>query len=186
MSEKNNLPFISVAIPVYNGESSIKNTLESVLAQNYPHDRYEVVVVNNNSSDRTQQIVEELIRHNGSRIRLFLEKKQGISYTRNNSIRNSTGDIVAFIDDDCYADKNWLKEIAWTFIEFDADAVQGKIVLATPIPKDIWFGEDFIQKRMAGVNYGDKAFVMKDEDLVGANMSFKKNVLERLGGMSIL
>ena len=101
---QDNLPFVSVIVPVYNGAGTIDQTIESLLKQTYPHPRYEILVVNNASTDNTKDIVESFLLGSGGRVRCVYEEKKGISYARNSGIEQAQGEIIAFTDDDCVVD----------------------------------------------------------------------------------
>ena len=102
----NNQPFISIIVPVYNGENIIGACLKSLLAQDYPKDKYEVIAVDNNSKDKTADIIKEYSVHY-----LFESKVQGSYAARNTGVRHAKGEILAFTDADCVADKGWLKKV---------------------------------------------------------------------------
>jgi len=108
--------FISVVVPVFNDPEGIKTTLESLLAQNYPPSLYEVIVVDNNSSDSTNLVVKEFEDRYPTRVKLLVERDiQGPSAARNKGISASRGEIIAFIDADMWADNNWLSSISNVF-----------------------------------------------------------------------
>lgn len=89
---------ISVVIPLYNKESSIRRTLESVFSQTYQH--FEIIIVDDGSTDNSTGIIES---YNDSRIYLIRQKNAGVSSARNNGIYYSKGDYIAFLD----ADDEW-------------------------------------------------------------------------------
>ncbi len=103
---------VSVVIATCNRASWLQDTLLSLTAQTRPPD--EVVVVDNGSEDTTKEVISSF----GDRlnIKYIYEAVRGIPYARNRGIRNASGDIIAFIDDDCIADENWLKYIEIPFI----------------------------------------------------------------------
>lgn len=97
-------PFVSVVVPVFNEADTIGELLVSLLALDYPTDRYEIIVVDNGSTDHTCQIVEKYP------VRLLEEREtQGPAAARNKGILYAHGDIIAFTDADCVADPNWLR-----------------------------------------------------------------------------
>ena len=118
-------PNVSVIIPVYNGEATIGQCVESLLAQNYPKDRYEIIVVNNNSTDRTVEIVRQYP------VILQNEKKQGPAAARNRGLAHVRGEIVAFTDADCFADPRWLRELVDPFSDPTVGGVGGAIESAS-------------------------------------------------------
>ncbi len=90
-------PLISVIIPMYNTSQYIQQTVESVLAQTY--DNFEVIIVDDGSTDNGAQIVKTLIQRD-YRIKYVYQSNQGVSAARNNAIEHSQGDFVAFLDSD--------------------------------------------------------------------------------------
>ena len=89
------LPFVSVIIPVLNGERTIRECLVSLLRVDYLPERGEILVVDNGSTDRTAEII------NSFPVRYLGEERRGKSYARNRGIEASKGEILAFTDADC-------------------------------------------------------------------------------------
>ncbi|MBN2013943.1 MAG: glycosyltransferase [Candidatus Altiarchaeota archaeon] len=98
-------PLVSVVVVVYNEEKYIQGCIESLLRLNYPKNRYEVVVVDGMSTDRTQEIVKKYP------IKLVINKARFCPPGRNLGVENARGDYVAFTDGDCEVDVNWLKTL---------------------------------------------------------------------------
>jgi glycosyltransferase involved in cell wall biosynthesis len=108
--------FISAIVPVYNDPVGIKVTLDSFLSQDYPSDKYEILVVDNNSSDNTVKVVSDYIGRYPGKISLLIEETVQSSYAaRNKGILAAKGEFIAFLDSDMWADKNWFKVIAKSF-----------------------------------------------------------------------
>lgn len=104
MSDK--LPFVSVIVPVYNGESVIAQCVESLLAQDYPRERYEVVIADNGSTDRTAEIMQKFP------VRFISADRLRTPYAaRNDGARLSMGDLLAFCDSDEVAATTWLSRL---------------------------------------------------------------------------
>ena len=98
-------PYVSVIMPAYNAEKTIKACIDSILDQTY--DNYEIIVVDNNSKDETKGILQSY----KDKISFLTEEKQGSFAARNNGVRNSRGEILVFIDSDCTVENNWLEKL---------------------------------------------------------------------------
>ncbi len=98
--------FISIVVPFHNNQESIQLCCESLLNQTYPRDRYEIVFVNNNSSDSSSAIVSEF-----ASITLLHQPIHGSYAARNLALQSTRGEIVAFTDADCIASPDWLQQI---------------------------------------------------------------------------
>lgn len=88
------MKMISVIIPVWNGEKYLRESIESALSQDYPDK--EVIVVNDGSTDRTQEVIEQF----GGRIRTLTQENKGLGASRNAAIQIATGEYLAFLDHD--------------------------------------------------------------------------------------
>lgn len=118
---------ISVIIPTKDRQESLRRCLRSFVRQSVLPD--EIVVVDNNSSDQTKEVVKYFEKY--LPIKYVFEKKIGIPHARNSGIDNSTHQILAFIDDDCEADKNWISIIRKSQKLGDV-VLQGRSVNALP------------------------------------------------------
>lgn len=181
---KKNGNFVSVIICTYNRCQDLNDTLESLtkIKNNELFD-YEILVIDNNSNDGTKNIVEENVKKFKCQLKYFFEPMQGLSVARNRGIKEAKGDIVAFIDDDCIVDENWLLYICETFKKYNADLVGGKILpiwLSTP-PK--WIFREYIIGKLALLDYGDCEFQINStkKEVYGTNMTFKKTSLIEIG-----
>ncbi len=94
------LPKVSIIIPVFNGEAHIKECIEDLLNQNYPSDKIEIIIVDDGSTDRTLEMV------NDYEICCIRTINKGPANARNIGIKAATGDILIFIDSDCMSHKN--------------------------------------------------------------------------------
>jgi len=109
------LPFVSVIMPAYNRAHMIGITLESFIAQDYPADRYEIIVSDNNSTDATKAVVLEWQKKSPVPISYIFEERQGVHFARNTAAKQSRGEILYFTDDDMIAEPNLLTEIVKVF-----------------------------------------------------------------------
>ena len=119
-------PQVSVVVAVRNGAATIGQCIESLLNDQYPDDRREILVVDNGSTDDTAGIAERYP------IRLIAEPEPGLSRARNRGIEESRGEIVAFTDADCCVSTRWLGELITGFEADDVAAVTGEVVPYPP------------------------------------------------------
>jgi len=116
MAFKKEHPYISVIIPVYNCPHGLKDTLKSVVDQNYPKDCYEILPIDNNSTDETPEIIKRYQKKFPNLVRGLSELDIQSSYAaRNKGIKNANGDIFVFIDADMWVENDWLSKIAEEF-----------------------------------------------------------------------
>ena len=114
---------ISAIICTYNRERYLYNVLQSLVAGNLPTEEYEIVLVNNNSTDGTEAEVRRFqTDYPQVQLRYCVEPQQGLSYARNCGIRESRGDILVYVDDDALVNKEYLATYA-DFFRRNADAV---------------------------------------------------------------
>ena len=140
---------------------------------------HELVIVDNNSSDCTEQIVQKF-RKNGN-VKYCIENKQGLSHARNRGIRESRGEVVAFLDDDMVIDELWLLNLQRCITETRADVIGGKILLSFDRHPEAWLGSIF-RRSLGEVDLGQtRKVICKEDELFGGNISFKKEVFEKVG-----
>lgn len=113
---------LSFIIPVFNGESTLRQCLKSIEEIDYPKDQMEIIVVDNNSKDKTILIANEF------QVTVIEEKKQGRSHARNKGANVARGEFLAFVDSDCILDKNWASELIKSFQFHFIGAAQGSII----------------------------------------------------------
>ncbi|GAA0534803.1 glycosyltransferase [Halorubrum ejinorense] len=127
------LPFVSVVIPVYNDPAGIEATLDSLRRQTATTDRYEVIVVDNGSTDGTRDVVREYLGDEAfDGIRLFVEDDVRGSYAaRNAGISAATGSVIAFVDADMVVDPGWVEAVAREMAVTGADYLACDVRLFT-------------------------------------------------------
>ena len=144
------LPFLSVIVPIYNGEADIEPLLACLAAQTYPSDRVEYLLVDNNSQDKTASLLKAAIARLNRDLpsssiadraessgnppdsfRYLLEADVQSSYAaRNRGIRAAKSSILVFTDADCRPEPQWLMEIVQPFTDPEVGIVAGEIVSA--------------------------------------------------------
>jgi cellulose synthase/poly-beta-1,6-N-acetylglucosamine synthase-like glycosyltransferase len=164
------LPFVTVVVPVRDGEATIAACLDAILATDYPPDRREILAVDNGSSDRTAQLIQ------ARPVRYLHEPKRGVSNARNRGIADSRGDILAFIDADCIVDPQWLTKLVEPFEDPEVGCVGGELRHSTP---------ETTAERQAVRLLGDWqqfAFSSRPNYAITANAAYRRDVLEHIGG----
>lgn len=163
-------PFVSVVIPVLNGQGTIGRCLSSLARSTYPSERCEVVIVDNGSTDGTAEIAR---RHP---VRLLQEPERGPARARNRGIAESRGDVVVFTDADCMASTGWIDEIVKPFRDSEVGAVAGEIL---PFPP-----------QTPAERYAARIRHLSPERYLGrpifpfavtANLAFRRDVFNRIG-----
>lgn len=177
---------ISVIICTRNRCESLKETLESLLRQEHTASCvYEVIVVDNHSTDRTKDVVEGFAPRFNGRLRYVLEPSPGLSFARNKGIREAGGTIVAFTDDDCIVDPQWIHAIHTCARETEFDALGGKILAVFPpeTPRWIKANVDLLCGPIVFHDYGDgtKLYQKPMLEMVGANMAFRRTIFDLCG-----
>jgi GT2 family glycosyltransferase len=163
-------PKVSVVVCAYNAESTMDGCLSSLQALRYP--AYEVVVVDDGSTDRTGGIAE---RYEG--VHVIHQENKGLSAARNVGIAASTGEIIAFTDSDCVVDPDWLHYLVASFLSSGLPAVGGPNL---PPPED-----SLVASCVAAAPGGPLQVLLNDEEaehIPGCNMAFRREVLEEIGG----
>ncbi len=174
---------VSVILCTYNRCQTLAKALGSVAASTFPGSfEWEVLVVDNNSSDQTRQVVEDISRRYPNRFRYWFEPKQGKSHALNAGIREARGDILAFLDDDVTVGPTWLQD------------------LTAPLGSGNWLGSggrilperDFTPPRWLSLGgpYDGAPLALWDRGLrggplneppFGTNMAFHRQAFEKYG-----
>ncbi|HEY7171891.1 MAG TPA: glycosyltransferase family A protein [Vicinamibacterales bacterium] len=132
----------SIVIPTLNRAELLRPLLDSLLTQCAAEIDYEILVVDNGSSDGTRAVVEEY-GAGDERIRYVYEPRPGVSHARNAGIERARSPIVAFIDDDVEAAPDWLTSLKRAFDEHpEADCVGGRVRPRWRAPRPSWLTSD--------------------------------------------
>lgn len=120
------MPKISVIVPVYNTEKYIEKCLKSILNQTM--DDIEIIVVNDGSTDNSENIIKEIEKNNDTKIQIKYFKKEngGLSDARNYGVKKATGKYISFIDSDDYIDEELYKNLE-KYIDEDIDVIKFKM-----------------------------------------------------------
>lgn len=165
-------PDVSIIIPAYNAQDTIKICLDSILNLDYPREKMEIIVVNNNSTDSTEDIVRNYP------ITVLREEDVQSSYaSRNKGINNAKGQILAFTDTDCIVSPQWLKKLLSSYNNPDYGCFAGKIEAYETETLAEEFAaideENHDQKHSLEAGYLPAANT--------ANVAYRKEVLQEIG-----
>ncbi len=151
---------------------------------------FEVLVVDNASSDETPRLVQDYVQRNPSRFVYVREEKLGLSHARNLALRTSSADVIAFIDDDAIPRSGWLPAIIEGYSSgHDVGVVGGQVLLAfsndAKLPR--WFGKALYPHYSHREFEGEKAFESHRpvDDPYGANIAFRRSLALDLGGFNV-
>lgn len=168
--------FISVVIPTYNKKKSLQAVIDSLCSQSWPKDKYEVIVVDDGSTDGTRQWVELKQQDCPCSLRYLYQENKGPAAARNFGIRRALGDIVAFIDSDCIASHNWIEKLVNGYDNARVAGTGGTIKARPSLSK--------ISRYCAYIKMNEQPLI--DDTgivyLITGNASFRKKYLELIGG----
>jgi glucosyl-dolichyl phosphate glucuronosyltransferase len=174
-------PKLSVILCTYNRAHCLPRTLESLTRQSLEPGHYEIVIVDNASSDNTSVVIRRFeAEHTSADILLLSESTQGLAHARNTGCKAARGRYLAFIDDDCIASEDWLETVLACYEQVRPTpiSVGGSIFPRYDSPGPTWFKDSYETE-----TWGDQPrFLITGESFTGCNMSFTKAVIEQFGG----
>ncbi len=177
-------PFVSVVVSTRNRAGLLADCLRHLLAQDAAAAPYELLVVDNASSDRTASIVESFRRRHPAIVKYLYEPRPGVSCTRNAGFEASRGDILAFTDDDVRVSSRWIAEAASLFSSRpDIDYLGGPVVPVWRRSPPAWLTQEHWAP-IGAVDYGPVPFEVPDARavcLIGANLFMRRGALGRVG-----
>jgi glycosyltransferase involved in cell wall biosynthesis len=175
---------ISVIVCTYNRSHCLATALESTAALTLPDSvEWEVLVVDNNSSDRTREVVEDFCRRYPGRFRYLFEAKQGKSNALNTGIREARGDILAFTDDDVTVEPAWLNNLTAALHSGEWAGAGGRVVPLWSSSPPSWIelkSRDALAP-LAHFDLGPEAGELTETPF-GCNMAVRKAIFDKYGG----
>ncbi len=184
---------VSVVVCTYNRAELLERTLSALQGQRVaPGLSWELVVVDNNSTDRTKDVVEAFKATSGVPTTYLFEGRQGKSIALNTGIHAATGEFLAFTDDDCRPEPTWLQDIVDCVGRWDADGVGGRILPEWSSPPPPWLATD--RHLWTSIAMLDDSEVRRVElgpwqrangfRVWGANMAFRRSAFDAVGGFN--
>jgi cellulose synthase/poly-beta-1,6-N-acetylglucosamine synthase-like glycosyltransferase len=172
-------PSVSVIVCIYNATYTLSATINSLIDQDYPLDKIEIILVNDGSNNNSESVCLGFINRQRSRMPKITYVRQlnsGLGGARNTGISMSDAEIIAFIDQDAVADKNWIKELVTCFgTNAKIGVAGGKIEILNN-----WI--NFSRFIHWAYYYGEDSKGNEYLPIVGTNMAFRGSVFEQLGG----
>lgn len=175
---------ISAVICTYNREKYIRQALQSLAVQTLPISQFEVVVINNNSTDRSEEEILAFRKdHPELNFVYVTETNQGLSWSRNRGIKESKGTLITFLDDDAVATPTFLEQCVQYHKKFpDLIAFGGKIIPRFVDGKPAWYTK-YYWGVTGQFDLGDEAFkiLYRGKFPCGSNMTFRRDFFETYG-----
>src|ERR1043165_2896991 len=152
---------ISAIVCTYNRSAMLHEALSRIAAQRADGLRYEVLVVDNNSSDDTRQVIESFAPSSPCPVRYILERQQGVSHARNAGLAASNAPLLAFFDDDVMVSPDWLMQIKRALdLHRGIDYIGGKVLPRWAEAPPGWLVPENWAP-IAAQDYGDEPFVLE-------------------------
>jgi len=175
----------SVILCTYNRSQSLGRALESLAYSVFPETTdWEILVVDNNSSDQTRAVVQNFCERYPGRYRYLFESQQGKSHALNAGIREAQGEILAFVDDDVTVEPGWLQDLTTPLHDRRCAGSGGRILPARGFVPPNWLALDgpcnLVGALCAYFNPGDTPGDLKRPPY-GANMAFRREMFDRYG-----
>ncbi|MFA6550014.1 MAG: glycosyltransferase [Candidatus Gracilibacteria bacterium] len=179
-------PTISIIIPTFNRAEFIADTVLSFINQEYPKDKYEIIVIDNNSSDDTKTIIQTQFKNTEPKVKYLFEKRIGNHYARNSAAKTSQSEILYFADDDILADKLLLSEIIIPFI-FDKNVATatGRILPKWSEEPPAWVKKYLHNKYLSILDPPESFFISRNINfLYSCHQAVRRDVFFTVGGFN--
>ena len=181
-------PILSVIISTYNRERFIVTSLTCLANQNLPFSKFEVIVVDNNCTDNTAELVKNfLTSHPGIPFRYVFEAQKGVSFGRDRGLHESKGEILVYLDDDAEAEPDLLEQYLLFFNSHPEAAAAGGRILPkySEEPEPKWMNK-YLNGYVAKVDLGTPTRLFKGRMKypIGCNMAYRKKYLLEIGGFN--
>ncbi len=178
---------LSVIIPTRNRSAYLVNLLDSLAEQDNVLFEWEVLVIDNASTDETKLIVEEKIKSLNIDINYFYEKELGLHRGRHRGAKEANGKYVAYLDDDMLISDNWLRSAGEYLIKSKVKAFCGKILPKWEAKPEEWLLKVCTNRTfglLTLLNLGEKISPIAPGNVFGGNCFIEKKLIFELGGFN--
>lgn len=184
----NHLPLISVIVCTYNREKFIKNCLECLKKQILEITYFEVLIIDNNSNDKSSSIIKAFIKENTSLpFRYYFEENKGLSFARNRGIKEAKGTWITYIDDDAEAEVDFLFNLKKSIEKYpEAVGFGGQVIPKySESAEPLWMNK-YIYGYVGSIDLGDpeRLFKGRMKYPIGCNMTYSKEILLKVNGFN--
>jgi len=181
--------FLSIIIPTRNRAKILFRALESILKQTFPASSFEVIVVDNGSTDNTRSVVESFLGKMLN-IQYFYEERPGLHNGRHTGMINAQAENLVFVDDDVEAQPEWLCHIDQSFEDERNMLIGGKVLPKYESHPPEWIRQMWDKRQPAGnilgylslLDLGEKEKIIDPTLVFGCNFSVRKKIIEEAGG----
>lgn len=174
----------SVVVCTYNRADTLDQVLAGLSIQTVSAESFEILVIDNNSTDRTREVAERWGRQL-PHLRYLFEPQQGLSHARNRGLEEAQAPIIAYLDDDAVPEPQWLSNLLTTYetVTPMPTAVGGKILLRWESGQPpLWLHPDLMYS-LGLQDYGEQ--IRQVSHINGGNMSFQVDIVRRYGGFDV-
>jgi glycosyltransferase involved in cell wall biosynthesis len=186
-------PFFSVIICTYNRRNMILTALASLRKQTLLYEHFEVIVVDNGSSDGTFNAVQTYFsadrihprREQGTlRTQCLLEQHNGLAYARNTGLTAASGEVIVFLDDDVIVDSHFLERLLVAYQETHADAIGGCVDLHWEAPRPYWFSDEMLETLGLYMPFRIRSPLPSSQNFSNRCFSVRHSALQKVGAFS--
>ena len=175
---------ITVILCTYNRCQELVKALDSIVVSQLPDAvQWEVLVVDNNSTDQTHEVSQDFCRRFPGRFRYIFEPQPGKSYALNRAVREALGDVLVFVDDDVTVTTTWLHNLTGALHNGEWAGAGGRIILEWPSLLPSWLSSEGPYSRhcFPGFEQGEEPKALLEPPF-GANMAFRREMFEKYAG----
>jgi glycosyltransferase involved in cell wall biosynthesis len=176
---------ISVIVCTHNRADMLPNVIGQLRAQEYPAEAFEIIVVDNDSTDLTPQVVKRFVTEPGVALRYIAENRPGITFARNRGAEEARYPCLAYLDDDCCVEPDWLSQLVQGFdLHDDVVAVGGQVVLDwSQTERPAWLGTGLEPWLGANSRLGSQPRLLDEKtQVMESNMALKREAWQSAGG----